>query len=152
MSLHIRDAAAMEVLGCGLARCNPFGAQINLQGELGTGKTTLVRGFLRGLGYAGIVKSPTYTLVEPYYLSQGTIYHFDLYRLHEPGELEAIGFRDYLDGASTCLVEWPENAGVLFSRPDICVHIIHAGTARLVDVTALSERGKLMQSSLSLAC
>ena len=144
MNYQISDPDAMQELGGSLARCCPFGTQINLQGELGTGKTTLVRGFIKKLGYTGIVKSPTYTLVEPYFLTRGNIYHFDLYRLHAPDELEAIGVRDYLDGESTCLVEWPEKGGCLFSRPDLSATIIHAGTARTVTLAALSETGKMI--------
>lgn len=148
MSYHISDPDAMQDLGGILAQSCPFGTQINLQGELGTGKTTLVRGFLNKLGYTGIVRSPTYTLVEPYFLTRGNIYHFDLFRLHSPDELEAIGVRDYLDGKSTCLVEWPEKGGCLFLRPDLSTTIIHAGTARTVTLTALSETGKIIINAM----
>jgi tRNA threonylcarbamoyladenosine biosynthesis protein TsaE len=148
MNFHISDPDAMENLGGILARACPFGVQINLKGELGTGKTTLVRGFLNALGYSGIVKSPTYTLVEPYSLPQGSIYHFDLYRLHTPDELEAIGVRDYLDGDSTCLVEWPEKAGHIFSSPDLHTNIIHADTARIVVLTAMTDLGKEIMGAI----
>jgi len=142
MNFHISDPDAMENLGGILAKICPFGVQINLRGELGTGKTTLVRGFINALGYAGIVKSPTYTLVEPYSLPRGNVYHFDLYRVNTPDELEAIGVRDYLDGESTCLIEWPEKAGHLFSSYDLHTNIIHADTARIVVLTAMSDMGK----------
>ena len=149
MTLLIRDADAMEVLGGELARCCPYGVLINLRGELGTGKTTLVRGFLRGLGYTGIVKSPTYTLVESYELPQGKVYHFDLYRLQVSDELEAIGVRDYLDGTSTCLVEWPERAGDVFVHADLGIQLIHDGNARIVELDGLSATGRAITTALA---
>jgi len=123
MKIEVPDAVAMEKLGGSIARDCPAGAKLFFQGELGAGKTTLVRGFLRGFGYTGVVKSPTYTLIEPYEINGNEIYHFDFYRLNSPEELETIGLRDYFDQAGICLVEWPEKAGPRLGKPDLLVRI-----------------------------
>jgi tRNA threonylcarbamoyladenosine biosynthesis protein TsaE len=129
----IPTSVAMEKLGSNLAniyrhkRCI-----IHLYGDLGTGKTTLVRGFLRGLGYQGIVKSPTYTIVEPYTIDKNTIYHFDLYRLSDSEELEYLGIRDYLD--SICLIEWPEKGKDFIPKPNLKIYLSHHKTARILEI------------------
>ncbi len=135
------DASAMEELGEILGRECPAGTLIYLQGDLGAGKTTLVRGFLKGRGYIGRVKSPTYTLLEPYSTRRSPVYHFDLYRLKSPEELEGIGFRDYLDGVGICLIEWPEKAATLLPDPDLHIRIAFAEPGRTLTLVPYTQSG-----------
>lgn len=130
----IEDETAMLALGAQLARRFPQGGVILLQGDLGAGKTTLVRGLLQELGHQGNVKSPTYTLVEPYHIQGRDIYHFDLYRLADPEELEYMGIRDYLRADSLCLIEWPEKAAEFLSHYNLRIEIKHFGDSRKVFV------------------
>ena len=125
----LADEAATEALGAELAARISCGV-VWLQGELGAGKTTLVRGWLRALGQRGAVKSPTYTLVEPYELAGRTIYHFDLYRLADPEELEMIGGRDYFDPDALCLVEWPQRAHGALPAPQLVVSLATGNEGR----------------------
>lgn len=138
----IADAAAMEALGAALARALDGGLLVHLDGELGAGKTTLVRGVLRGLGHAGSVRSPTYTLVEPYELAGRHVYHLDLYRLADPEELEWIGIRDLLDADSLALIEWPERGAGVLPAADLEIAIAYFGTGRSVTLTAHSAAGE----------
>ena len=110
MKHFIPNEAAMLKFGQKLSKEFLKGSTILLKGNLGTGKTTLVKGILQGLGHKGSVKSPTYTLVEPYHLQGMDVYHFDLYRLGDPEELEYIGGRDYFHDNALCLIEWPDKA------------------------------------------
>ena len=140
LELALADEKATETLGKRLATClqsnsletNCFDNSIVvcLHGELGAGKTTLVRGFLRALGHQGKVKSPTYTLVEPYSLDGLRVFHFDMYRLADPEELEFIGVRDYFSPQTISLVEWPEKAGEWLPAADIDVYLSYENTAR----------------------
>jgi tRNA threonylcarbamoyladenosine biosynthesis protein TsaE len=114
----------------GLARTR--GGLVFLEGELGAGKTTLVRGLLRGLGHQGPVRSPTYTLVETYERPEMRIHHLDLYRLADPEELEYLGIRDLLDGGSLVLVEWPERGAGVLPIPDLVLRITCEGTGRRI--------------------
>ena len=125
-----------EMLG---RRLSPLDGLIFLHGELGSGKTALVRGFLRALGYCGVVKSPTYTLVEPYELSGRRILHLDIYRLSDPEELEYLGVRDEQSGDNTLLVEWPDRAGGSLGEPGVEIFMEYDGAARRATVRALSE-------------
>lgn len=127
-------------LGGALARCLAPGLVIFLIGELGAGKTTLARGLLRGLGYSGKVKSPTFTLVEVYEVSRLYLYHFDFYRFRDPRELGEAGFREYFNPQSVCLVEWPDKAAGL-PAADLRVALQVAGSGRNVSIFADSEAG-----------
>jgi tRNA threonylcarbamoyladenosine biosynthesis protein TsaE len=140
---------AMEALGARLAPGLHAGLLIFLHGELGAGKTTLIRGMLRGLGHAGAVKSPTYTLVEPYLLEKFPVYHFDLYRLNNPEELEFMGMRDYLEGQGVCLIEWAERGAAVLPAADVDVMIERAGEARVVRWLARTDQGKTLLRGLA---
>lgn len=140
--LQLPDEAATLKLGQQLSTVVPAGFVIYLYGNLGAGKTTLVRGYLRGLGYDGNVKSPTYTLVEPYEFGERQVFHFDLYRLADPEELEYAGGRDYFNSASVCLVEWPERGEGWLAGADLQVYLEYAGAARKVRLQACSGAGQ----------
>lgn len=135
-TLFIPDEKAMLALGGSIAQKILPGDVIFLQGNLGSGKTTFVRGFLEALGYRGRVKSPTYTLIEPYQIHKQRIYHFDLYRLTDPEELEFMGFRDYYHSDAICLIEWPEHAEKLLAKPNysIIIAIPDNGIGRSVEI------------------
>lgn len=147
-TLRIESDEAMQALGARLARASQSHGVIYLKGELGTGKTTLVRGLLRGLGHQGAVKSPTFTLVEPYMVNRSPVYHFDLYRLSDPEELEFMGLRDYFSAESLCLIEWPEQGGELVPPADVVIELEHAGPARDLRISALSPHGEAILAAL----
>ncbi len=131
------DPEDTESYGAELYHALPAKCLIFLHGELGAGKTTLVRGFLRAAGHQGTVKSPTYNLVEDYKLSGKQIYHFDLYRLNDPEELELIGIRDYLAQDSVCFIEWPEKGGNLLPNPNITIKLTAENHGRLAELEGL---------------
>ena len=148
MELVIDVDSAMQQLGGKLAAVCNESCNIYLSGELGAGKTTLIRGFIQAKGYQGKVKSPTYTLIEPYQLPDCYIYHFDLYRINEPLELEALGLRDYFDSSGICLVEWPQLGETVLPSADISITITIQGQTRLVSVDAVSKLGVHILSNL----
>ncbi len=117
------------------------GMNLYLKGELGAGKTTFVRGLLRGLGYQDKVKSPTYTLVESYSFEKFMIYHFDLYRFKGEHEWDDAGFREYFNETSICLIEWPEKAGGILPEPDISIELSHEPFGRHLHLIGYSSEG-----------
>ena len=147
MELILADEAATACAGAALARSLPdiggCNLLLSLSGELGSGKTTLARGLLRALGVTGSVRSPTFTLVEPYDTVRGRVHHLDLYRL-EPGApaLEGLGFRDIRGAPGLVLVEWPERAGAALGDADLAVQLAHEGTGRRLSLSARGESGR----------
>lgn len=142
---HLHDEAGTLALGAAMARTLAPGLTIYLYGDLGAGKTALARAMLHAAGHQGHVKSPTYTLVEPYAVTVDgallAVRHFDLYRLTGPEEFLDAGFRDEFDGRQVCIVEWPEKAAAVLPSPDIALHLNIAGEGRKVELTAHSDLG-----------
>ena len=149
MIIPLKNETETTAIGARVASCLKGGEIIYLKGELGTGKTTLVRGALNKLGHMGSVKSPTYTIVEPYSIDDHVIYHFDLYRLDDPEELESLGIRDYCDGQSICFFEWPEKGGNLLPNADINLELTYFENTREVEFTSKSDVGKTILKQLS---
>lgn len=134
--LTLCDEASTQQLAQALTQTINSGV-IFLLGDLGAGKTTLTRYWLNSLGHQGTVKSPTYTLVEPYQVHEQTIYHFDLYRLHDPYELELMGIRDYLqESKSLIIIEWPSKAEGFLPTPDMVIEIQQLDLQRIVKIHA----------------
>ena len=141
LDVQVEGEEAMVALGESLGRCFSAPLVVFLRGELGAGKTTLARGILRAHDYHGAVKSPTYTLVEPYEIDGLMLYHFDLYRLGDPEELEYMGIRDYFGAGTIALVEWPERGAGFLPAPDIAVDIEVQGSGRRLAFEAGSPAG-----------
>jgi len=148
LKLHMADESAQLALAASIARHCPVGAVIFLHGDLGTGKTTFVRGFLHALGHQGVVKSPTYTLVEPYLIDNINIYHFDLYRLADPDELEYAGGRDYFNDQAICLLEWPEKAEGYLPKADLILHLSYHNSGRDAVIESGSDLGDTLMGAL----
>jgi tRNA threonylcarbamoyladenosine biosynthesis protein TsaE len=130
IELNLPDEAATMALGKAMAHHLVRGQIVWLQGDLGSGKTTLTRALLHALGYPGHVRSPTYTLVESYPLDPFVLYHFDLYRLGDPEELEYLGIRDYLRPGTVAIIEWPERGRGVLPPADVTVQLSHAEVGR----------------------
>ncbi len=153
MELSLPDEAAMQRFGAALARGLPDLRRANLllalQGELGTGKTTLARSLLRALGVEGAVRSPTFTLVEPYETAAGTVHHLDLYRLRgAPAELDSLGYRDIRGLPGLVIVEWPERGGAALGEADLLIRIEHQPAGRRLHLRAATEAGRAWQGAL----
>jgi tRNA threonylcarbamoyladenosine biosynthesis protein TsaE len=140
--MNLADENATIELAQRLAAQLKSGMVIYLHGDLGAGKTTLVRGVLNALGYTGRVKSPTYTLVEPYHIAGLDLRHFDLYRLHDEEEWEAAGFRDEFDGHNIFFIEWPEHAPRLIPHADMKINIEILQQGRNVEIQADTPTGR----------
>jgi tRNA threonylcarbamoyladenosine biosynthesis protein TsaE len=150
VTLFIADEEAMVALGKSIAEITGGVGLIFLQGDLGAGKTTLSRGIIRGLGHSGAVKSPTFTLVEPYEIGEVRAFHFDLYRLVDPEELEYMGIRDYFDGDALCLIEWPDKGTGFLPKPDLTITSTAHNHGRQLKLLSQSARSESWCAALAL--
>jgi tRNA threonylcarbamoyladenosine biosynthesis protein TsaE len=152
---HLDDDSHTAALGTALARVLVPGLAIHLHGDLGAGKTALTRAMLHAAGHVGKVKSPTYTLAEPYNIVLDgrpvQLIHFDLYRMSSPEEFLDAGFREDFNGENICIVEWPEKADPVLPPPDLLIRLNVAGTGRDVELQALSDLGLLCLDRLTFA-
>ncbi len=148
--IDLADEAATEALGGALAAVLAPGLLVFLRGQLGAGKTTLVRGMLRALGHEGPVRSPTYALVESYRVAGFELHHFDLYRLTDPDELEFMGLRDFLDGNAVCMIEWPERGNGMLPRADMEIELRVSDGGRRARLCAHGGGGMGMLARLNI--
>lgn len=146
---YLDSPATTEALGAWLAATMAPGCVLYLSGELGAGKTTLVRGLLHALGHGGTVKSPTYTLVEPYQVAGRRLFHWDLYRLADPEELEFLGLREQIDGEAMLLIEWPERGRGELPGADLEIALRYAGEGRACRLEARSSTGQTLLARLA---
>ncbi len=142
LTLKATDETAQLRIGAALAAAVPAACIIYLEGDLGAGKTTLVRGFLQGMGHTGAVKSPTYTLMEPYQLNGRSVCHFDLYRLGDPEELEYLGLRDLLEQPVILMIEWPGQGAGWLPPADLTIRIQYAESGRRLDLIPETGAGE----------
>ena len=149
VTLHIEGEEAMLALGARLAALTEGRGTLYLHGDLGAGKTTLSRGIIRGLGHVGAVKSPTFTLVEPYEIGACKVFHFDLYRLADPEELEFMGIRDYFEDDALCLIEWPERGVGVLPKADLDITIATQAGARSLSLRPQGARGESWCAALA---
>ncbi len=149
LQIQICTEAETRQLASQLAQYLKAPLWLHLEGNLGAGKTTFTRYVLRALGHKGSVKSPTYTLVEPYQLSIGNFLHFDLYRLGEPEELDYLGIRDYIESDTIAFVEWPSKGKGFLPIPDICIKIVMDKTKRNIEISGSSVKGEKIISALA---
>jgi len=149
MEILLADPESQMAFGAGLAACLSPPFVLYLEGDLGTGKTTLTRGCLRGLGHEGAVRSPTYTLIEPYVLSTMQLYHLDLYRLGDPEELEYLGLRDLMEADAVWVVEWPDRGVGMLPPADLRILIDHHPEGRRLALRAESHIGESLLARLS---
>ncbi|GGK79545.1 tRNA (adenosine(37)-N6)-threonylcarbamoyltransferase complex ATPase subunit type 1 TsaE [Amphritea balenae] len=148
-SVFVPDESGMVQLGKLIARSTAGGEVIFLNGDLGMGKTTLSRGVLQGFGHQGSVKSPTYTLVEPYEFDERSVFHFDLYRLGDPEELEYLGIRDYFTDEGICLIEWPERGEGVLPVADLQLNISVEQRGRRITWQPQTEKGRCLADKLN---
>ncbi|KGJ88170.1 tRNA (adenosine(37)-N6)-threonylcarbamoyltransferase complex ATPase subunit type 1 TsaE [Thalassotalea sp. ND16A] len=152
ITLDLSDEQATVAMGKRLAaitqQLDLASLLVFLHGDLGAGKTTLTRGFVQGMGHNGNVKSPTYTLVEPYELAPWHVYHFDLYRLGDPEELEYMGIRDYFAQKFCCFIEWPEKGAGLLPQEDLIINLQYNDRQRLITLQANSSKGEQLIAAL----
>jgi len=155
LKTHLKSEAATDALGRCLAHQLVPGLVIYLYGDLGAGKTALTRALLHAAGVVGHVKSPTYTLAEPYQIQLAgqatTVMHFDLYRMSSPEEFLEAGFREVFNHTTICIVEWPEQGAQVLPAPDLEVHLTVAGTGRHVELRAISDKGSACLNQLNFA-
>ena len=154
LEYFLPDEAATIAIGSGLADVLKSATVqqalvVYLNGDLGAGKTTLTRGFVRGMGHVGNVKSPTYTLVEPYELGEWRVFHFDLYRLADAEELEYMGIRDYFNNDCCCFIEWPEKGTGLLAKADLIINLAYQDEQRVIKLQAESVHGENVMTALT---
>ena len=150
--LHLPDEHATRALGLKLAALLQPGLTVHLAGELGSGKTTLARGIIRGLGFAGRVKSPSFALVEPYVDSRLSLYHFDFFRFKDQMEWQEAGLRECFNDRSICIVEWAEKAGGLLPPPDLSIRLAIVAAGRDATIDAGTETGQWCLTELAREC